>query len=301
MLRDLILGVATHPAVRRIVASGPGRAVALRFVAGEDLDDGLRVARELGARGFAVSLDYLGENVTSAVEAEAATAVYREAIERIAGRGLDASVSVKLTQLGLDVDAALAHANVAKLADLAASHGSAVTLDMEDHRYTQRTVDACLRLASEHPGAAGVAVQSYLYRSEQDLDRLLGVPVRLCKGAYREPPEVAYPRKADVDRAYAHLCARLMRTGRYPMIATHDERLVRFAIRRATQYGRPRDSFEFQMLYGIRRDLQRRLVADGYRVRVYLPFGSQWYPYLVRRLAERPANMLFFLSALFRR
>ncbi|MGH2830431.1 MAG: proline dehydrogenase family protein, partial [Actinomycetota bacterium] len=250
----------------------------------------------LAAQGFSVSLDYLGENVGTAMEAEAATAVYREAIERITAASLPANVSVKLTQLGLDVDAELAHANAAKLADLAAAHDTTVTLDMEDHTYTDRTIEACLRLDAEFPGRAGIALQTYLYRSPADLERLVGVPVRLCKGAYREPDDIAHPRKADVDRAFARMLARLMQAGRYPMIATHDQRLIRFARRRAAECRRDPATFEFQMLYGIRRDMQRRLLDDGYRVRVYVPFGSHWYPYLVRRLAERPANLFFFAS-----
>lgn len=301
MLRNLILGVANRPLVRRIATGGPGRRVALRFVAGENLDQGMAVTRDLCRQGFSVALDHLGENVTSADEADAAAAVYREAIERIAIEGLDATVTLKPTQMGLDIDAELAHANVAKLCAAAAAHGSSVTLDMEDHRYTERTVQMCERLNAEFPGAAGIALQSALYRTPSDLDRVLAMPVRLVKGAYKEPPEIAYPMKVDVDRAFAHLLARLMQSGAYPMIATHDQRLVRYAQRRARQYGRGRESFEFQMLYGIGRDLQRRLLDDGYRVRVYVPFGSDWYPYLVRRLAERPANVGFFLSALVRR
>lgn len=300
MLRNLILGVAGRPLVRRLATGGPGRRVALRFVAGENLDHGLAVTRELCREGFSVALDHLGENVTSIDEAEAAAAVYREAIERIAAEGLNATVTLKPTQMGLDIDAGIAHANVAKLCALAASNGSSLALDMEDHRYTDRTVEMCLRLDAEFPGRAGIALQSALYRTPADLDRLTRVPVRMVKGAYREPPEIAYPRKADVDRAFAQMTARLMREGAYPMIATHDERLIRYTLRRAEQYGRAADTFEFQMLYGIGRDLQRRLIDDGYRVRVYVPFGSDWYPYLIRRLAERPANVGFFLAALLR-
>jgi len=300
MLRNLILGVAGRPIVRRMATSGPGRAVALRFVAGENLDQGLAVTRALCAEGFSVALDHLGENVTSADAADAAAAVYREAIERVAAEGLNATVTLKPTQMGLDVDAGLAHANVSKLCAAAAAHGSSLTLDMEDHRYTDRTVEMCLRLDGEFGGRAGIALQSALYRTPADLDRLISVPVRLVKGAYKEPPEIGYPRKVDVDRAYAQMLARLLREGFYPMIATHDERLVRYALRLARQSGRASDTFEFQMLYGIRRDLQRRLLDGGSRVRVYVPFGSDWYPYLIRRLAERPANIGFFLSALIR-
>lgn len=301
MLRDLILSVAGRDLVRRLATGGPGRRVALRFVAGENLDQGLAVTQALCGDGFDVALDYLGEHVTSADEADAAAAVYREAIDRIAVEGLRATASVKPSQMGLNIDPDLAHANVAKLTAAAAAHGSSLTLDMEDHPTVDATIAMCLRLDAEFPGRAGVAIQTCLYRTPDDLDYLAEVPVRLVKGAYKEPVSVAYPRKADVDRAYAHAIRRRMREPGYLMIATHDERLIRFAQRRADESGRDRDAFEFQMLYGIRRDLQRRLAGDGYRVRVYVPFGSQWYPYLVRRLAERPANVAFFVSALARR
>lgn len=301
MLRSVILGVAGSPAVRKVATGGVGRNVALRFVAGETLSDGLKVARELGADGFSVSLDYLGENVSTRQEAEAATAVYSDAIERIGADDLPANVSVKLTQLGLDLDPEIAYANASKLAGLAGAKGSSLTLDMEDHRYTERTIEMCLRLHAEHSGRAGIAIQTYLYRSPKDLDRLLDVPVRLCKGAYKEESSIAYPAKADVDAAYHRMLERILADGRYPMIATHDEQIIRHARRIVERSGRDKETFEFQMLYGIRRDLQRALRDDGYRVRIYVPFGSQWYPYLVRRLAERPANLTFFLSQLGRR
>ena len=301
VLRSAILSVANAPLIKRVATGGAGRTVALRFVAGETLDDGLRVMRELAGSGMAISLDYLGENVTSKEEAESATSVYQEAIRRIGQAGCDANVSVKLTQLGLDLDEALAFANALRLAELVASANSNLTLDMEDHNYTDRTIDTCLRLHAEHPGRVGVALQTYLYRSPADLERLLDVPVRLCKGAYKEDPGIAYPSKNDVDRAYATMTTRLLRDGRYPMIATHDDRLIRHTVRQAEGLGRSRDSFEFQMLYGIRRDLQRSLRSDGYRVRIYVPFGSHWYPYLVRRLAERPANVAFFVSQIGRK
>ncbi|GAC1412011.1 MAG: proline dehydrogenase family protein [Actinomycetota bacterium] len=296
VLRSTILTVANASFVKRVATGGAGRTVALRFVAGETLDDGMRVMRDLAQSGLSVSLDHLGENVTSKEEAESATSVYREAIRRIGEAAQDANVSVKLTQLGLDLDEALAFSNASELTELVASAGSSLTLDMEDHNYTDRTIDTCLRLHAQHPGCVGIAIQTYLYRSPADLERLLDVPVRLCKGAYKEDPAIAYPAKEDVDRAYASMTNRLLQGGRYPMIATHDDRLIRHTVRQAERLGRSKETFEFQMLYGIRRDLQRSLRADGYRVRVYVPFGSHWYPYLVRRLAERPANVAFFLS-----
>lgn len=300
-MRGLILGVAERPFIRGLATGGAGRRVALRFVAGETIDDGMSVARRLQSDGFSVSLDYLGENVTSLAEAQDATKVYLELIERLASDSVNGNVSVKLTQLGLDVDEDAAMANALALTELAAAKQSSVTLDMEDHRYTDRTIEACLKLDAQYPGRAGVAVQTYLYRTPEDVNRLLHVPVRLCKGAYKEPELVAHPKKQDVDAAYARLIVRLLQDGRYPMIATHDERLIRFTKRQATRLDRTPHSFEFQMLYGIRRDLQRQLVDEGYRVRVYVPFGRQWYPYFMRRLAERPANVLFFLSQLARR
>lgn len=301
-LRGAILKVANRSPVRRMVTGGIGRRVALRFVAGEDLEDALEVVKVLNGRGMSVSLDYLGENVTDAGTAQAATDVYRTAIERIEAAGLRANISVKLTQMGLDIDPEFALGNAAVVVARAAEADTSVTLDMEDHRYTDRTIDTCLRLAHRYPGRIGVAIQAYLYRTPEDLERLIaaGVHVRLCKGAYREPRAIAYPRKDDVDRAFADLLRRLIEAGAYPMIATHDERLIRFALKQIRSGGRDRDTFEFQMLYGVRRDLQERLVRDGYRMRVYLPFGTEWYPYFMRRIAERPANVTFFLRQLVR-
>lgn len=301
-LRGAILKVANRSPVRRMVTGGIGRRVALRFVAGEDLEDALEVVKVLNGRGMSVSLDYLGENVTDAGTAQAATDVYRTAIERIEAAGLRANISVKLTQMGLDIDPEFALGNAAVVVARTAEADTSVTLDMEDHRYTDRTIDTCLRLAHRYPGRIGVAIQAYLYRTPEDLERLIaaGVHVRLCKGAYREPRAIAYPRKDDVDRAFADLLRRLIEAGAYPMIATHDERLIRFALKQIRSGGRDRDTFEFQMLYGVRRDLQERLVRDGYRMRVYLPFGTEWYPYFMRRIAERPANVTFFLRQLVR-
>lgn len=300
-MRSALLRFANNRMARRIATGRLGRRVSLRFVAGEDVDEGLAVVKTLNARGMTASLDHLGENVTDAEASRAATADYLLAIERIEAAGLDANISVKLTQLGLDVERALAEDNARRIVERARAAGITVTIDMEDHRYTQRTVDMTLMLHEAYPGSIGVAVQAYLHRTPADLERCLGVQVRLCKGAYLEPPAIAIGSRRDVDSAFAHLARRLLRDGAYPMIATHDERLVQFVKRIAEALGRPRDTFEFQMLYGIRRDLQNRLVSEGYRVRVYVPYGTEWYPYLVRRLAERPANIRFFLSQLFRR
>jgi proline dehydrogenase len=302
VLRAFILGIADNPLVKRIATSGIGRAVALRFVAGEDLSQALDVIRKLNAAGSTVSIDHLGENVTDLDQAKAATEVTLRALDAIEAESLKANVSIKLTQLGLDVDREAALANVEQIVARAATARTTVTLDMEDHRYTDRTIDTCVALAAEHPGVIGTVVQAYLHRTPEDLDRLIEarVHVRLCKGAYKEPRAIAYASKADVDAAYARLAVRLLSSESYAMIATHDERLVRHAMRQAHALQRPRDTFEFQMLYGVRRELQRELVAEDFSVRVYVPFGTQWYPYLMRRVAERPANIRFFLEALFR-
>jgi proline dehydrogenase len=302
VLRGLILAVANRPSVRRIVTGGAGRRVALRFVAGEDLEDALKVVKQLSERGMTASIDYLGENVTDATAAQAATRVYLSAIDRIEAAGLRANLSVKLTQMGLDIDEEFAMGNAAVAAARAAEAGSTLTLDMEDRRYTDRTVDTALRLAHRYPERIGVAVQAYLYRTPADVERLNEgrVQIRLCKGAYREPKRIAYQRKEEVDAAFARLLVRVLEANVYPMIATHDPRLVDFALRQVATLGRDPESFEFQFLLGVRRDLQEQLVAKGFRVRVYVPFGSEWYPYFMRRLAERPANIRFFLRQLLR-
>jgi proline dehydrogenase len=297
MLRSAILAVANRPFVRRLATGKAGRRVALRFVAGEDVEDALAVVKALNERGMSASLDYLGENVRDAVAAQAAADTYRNTIERVEASGLKANLSMKLTQMGLDLDPEVAIGNAAVVAARAAEADSSITLDMEDHRYTAQTIDTCLRLADRYARRVGVAVQTYLYRTPADVERLIEgrVHVRLCKGAYREPRKLAYQTKAEVDRAYARLLVRLLEAGAYPMIATHDARLIDFAKRQVATLGRDRDTFEFQMLYGVRRDLQEQLVREGYRVRVYVPFGTEWYPYFMRRIAERPANVKFFL------
>lgn len=302
LIRSGILAVAHGRVFRRAITSGVGRRVALRFVAGESLDDAVGVIRSLNARGAAVSLDYLGENVTEPATAQRAAAIYLEALERLHTDGLRANLAVKLTQMGLDLDPEVAVGNAALVVHRALEAGTTLTLDMEDHRYTDRTIGIGRRLAERYPGRVGVALQAYLRRTPDDLERLVAgrIPVRLCKGAYLEPRSIAHRRKADVDRAFARFVTRLLEAGPEPMIATHDERLIRFAIREAARLGRSPQDFEFQMLYGVGREIQRRLVEDGYRLRVYVPFGREWYPYLMRRIAERPANLRFFLEALIR-
>ena len=300
MLRNLILAVTNRPFVRRMATGRAGSRVAFRFVAGEDIEDALKVVKVLNERGTTASLDYLGENVRDATTAQAAADTYRGAIERIEAAGLDANLSMKLTQMGLDLDPEVAIGNAAIVAARAVEADSSVTLDMEDHHYTEPTIETALRLADRYPGHVGVAIQAYLYRTAHDLDRLIEgrVAVRLCKGAYREPHKIAHTHKSDVDKAFAQLLVRLIGSPAYPMIATHDERLIRFAVEQIRKIGRDRSTFEFQMLYGVRRDLQEQLMSDGYRVRIYVPFGTEWYPYFMRRIAERPANLKFFLRQL---
>ena len=302
MLRSMVLSVANRTAVRKAVTGGLGRRVALRFVAGEELDQAVAVVHRLNERGFDVSLDYLGENVSDPDQARAAAGVYRAALERIDTGALRANVSVKLTQLGIDLGPGVGYENAAGVLRRAAEAGTTVTLDMEDHDYTDRTIDSCLRLSGASPGRAGVAIQAYLRRTPADLERLIDarVQVRLCKGAYKEPRAIAYHSRARVSAAYKSLATRLLSSPAYAMIATHDEELVDHAVAEVTRSGRDRDTFEFQMLYGVRREMQQRILGQGYRVRLYVPFGSQWYPYLMRRIAERPANMRFFAESLLR-
>jgi proline dehydrogenase len=275
----------------------------MRFVAGETLDDGIRVAGGLNARGIGAMLDHLGENVGSADQAASAADAYVLAIKRIAEEGLeDANISVKLTQLGLDVSEDTCLENSRRVLEAAAEHRTLVMIDMESSDYVDRTLAVYRALRKDHEGV-GVCIQAFLRRSADDVRALAseGAIVRVCKGAYLEPPTVAFPRRAEVDRNYARLAAALLMSGSRVHLATHDERLIDGARRFLDRRGISPDRSEFQMLYGIRRDLQERLLREGYRVRVYVPYGSQWYPYLTRRLAERPANLWFLASNLMRR
>ena len=282
--------------------SSLARRLSTRFVAGETLLEALAVARKLNAEGITVTLDHLGESVSTLEEAAEARDVYLRTLDAIHANAIQGNVSLKLTQFGLDLSGEQCLANVERLVRRAAELGSFVRVDMESSAYTDRTLDLVHALHARH-GAVGVVIQSYLYRSQDDIVRLCGakIRVRLCKGAYLEPAAVAFPRKSDVDRSYLELTRYLLQSGVYPALATHDETVIRQTCRFVTDHRIPRDSFEFQMLYGIRRDLQRRLVAEGYRVRLYVPFGKAWYPYYMRRLAERPANLFFMLRNLFRR
>jgi len=272
-----------------------------RFVAGETLEEALQAARACNDAGMLATLDYLGENVSTTADAQKARDAYLEIFDRIAQEKLNANVSCKLTQLGLDISPEFCEGLVLSIAERASAYESFLRIDMEGSIYTQRTVELVKRVRAQTP-TVGTVIQSYLYRSESDVHDLLsyGCRIRLCKGAYKESMEVAYPRKADVDANYARLMRMLLPSGFYHGIATHDPRMIAETIRWAAEKQISKDDFEFQMLYGVRTDLQRQLVRDGYRLRVYIPYGRDWFPYFMRRLAERPANVGFFLRNLFR-
>ncbi len=275
--------------------------MARRFVAGETLDEAVAAARECNQLGMAVSLDCLGENVSTPEAAQAARDTYLHIFDRIAEEKLNANVSCKLTQLGLDLSVEFCENLVLSIAERATSYDSFLRIDMESSIYTQRTVELVKRARAQTP-SVGAVIQSSLYRSEADIHDLLsyGCRIRLCKGAYKESPDVAYPKKSDVDANYVLLMRILLPSGFYHGIATHDPHMIAETIRWAAEKQVSKDDFEFQMLYGIRTDLQRQLVADGFRLRIYIPYGRDWFPYFMRRLAERPANLSFFLRNFFR-
>ncbi|MQA30591.1 MAG: proline dehydrogenase [Luteitalea sp.] len=271
---------------------------ARRFIAGETVEEAIVAARSVERAGLTQTLDYLGESVSSRAAADAATRDYLRIIDAVIGAGIGRNLSLKLTQLGLDVDRSAAVGNLRRILDRA--EGFFIRIDMEDSPYTEITLEIFETLWQQGYRSIGVVLQADLYRTEQDVDRVnsRGARIRLVKGAYREPTAVAYPRKADVDVAYARLLKRLLAEGYYPAIATHDPTMIDLAKRFAADQAIGSDRFEFQMLYGIRRDLQSALVAQGYRVRVYIPFGRQWFPYFMRRLGERPANLAFVLRGI---
>ncbi|HVU71622.1 MAG TPA: proline dehydrogenase family protein [Mycobacteriales bacterium] len=302
MLRTAILAAARSETVRRTITHAPiSRRVVRRFVAGEDVEDAVRVARALQADGLHVSLDHLGEDTTDASDATATVEAYVGLLDRLASEGLAAraEVSVKLTAVGLDIDPALATANALRIVDAARTAGTTVTIDMEGSDLTDKTLAVVADLRREEPDV-GAVLQAMLRRTEDDCRALAvaGSRVRLCKGAYAEPPTVAFQDRADVDASYARCLGVLMRGPGRPLVATHDPALVDLACKLAEHEHRPPGSWELQMLYGVRPDEQKRLVAAGHTVRVYVPYGAQWYGYLMRRLAERPANLGFFLRAL---
>jgi proline dehydrogenase len=302
MLKDSLLYLAQNPRMKEFVTHNwLARNAARRFVAGETLDDAIQATHTLNKRGVQVALDLLGENVAAAEEARTATQNYIKALDLIKKTNADANISVKLTALGLDIADDLCEENLRAILDRARTLNIFICIDMEASPYTERTVDTTLRM-HEHYDMVGTVIQSYLYRSQKDIEQLIAksVRVRLVKGAYQEGEEVAYQEKPDVDKSYLQLLEMLLARGNFPAIASHDEHMIDAACKYIRDHGISKASFEFQMLYGIRRDLQEKLVKRGYNVRVYLPYGTQWYPYLMRRMAERPANLMFVMSNILR-
>jgi proline dehydrogenase len=307
VLRDIFLAFSTNTWVHRVVVGFPlSRRVSRRFVAGETLDEAIQVVRKLNQQNLQVTLDVLGESVKQESEARAAKDEYLRALEAIAANHVTSHVSVKLTQMGLDISPDLCLDNMRQIIGKAKAIGSFTGIDMEDSTRTQATLNIYKTLREEFDNV-GVAIQSYLYRSEADMRalRAMGANVRLCKGAYKEPPNVAFPIKKDVDANYLKLTQAFLEAngghnGAYLGLATHDEKIINWAKDYVAARGIGNDRFEFQMLYGIRPDLQRKLAAEGYTMRVYVPYGSHWYPYFMRRLAERPANVIFLVSNLLR-
>jgi proline dehydrogenase len=304
VLRRLLLWLSRQPTIFRFIRKNRlARLFASRFVAGETVDSAVAAAVVLRDRGITASIDVLGESVTEAAAAEAACAEYLVLLDRMAAAGVEVNASVKLTQMGLDLDPALCERNMRRILERARALGGFVRLDMESSEYTQRTLDFfAQRLAPDFGSCAGVVIQSALRRSTGDIETLIAARtrVRLCKGAYLEPATVAFSEKNEVDAHYVRLLEQLLLRGTYPGIATHDEKIIAYAETFARANGIGPERFEFQMLYGVRRDLQTSLHARGWRVRVYVPFGTQWYPYLMRRLAERPANITFILGSVIR-
>ena len=301
--KALFHGLAQIPTLQRLASKygmAPGSGFARRFIAGETIDEAVDCVKDLPAKGLKLTLDYLGESVSSAAAASAAAADYVKIINAIVASGIERNISLKLTQLGLDVDKATAVDNMRRILEPADAHGFFVRIDMENSPYTDATLDILDTLWRQGHTSIGAVIQSYLKRSADDIRKLNvhGVRVRLVKGAYKEPKAVAYQKKSEVDGAFVELMQALLDEGTYPAIATHDPVMIDATKAYAKSKGYANDRFEFQMLYGIRRDLQTALVKEGYRVRVYVPFGKQWYPYFMRRLGERPANVAFVLRGI---
>ncbi len=301
--KALFHGLAHMSTLQRLASKygmAPGGGFARRFIAGEAIDEAIAAVSELPRQGLHLTLDYLGESVSSAAAAAAAAADYVTIINAIVASGIERNVSLKLTQLGLDVDRATAVDNMRRILEPADANGFFVRIDMENSPYTEATIEILETLWRQGHRQIGTVIQSYMKRSEADIRRLnaMGTRVRLVKGAYKEPKEVAYQKKSEVDAAFVELMRLLLDQGTYPAIATHDPEMIEATKAHARTKGYTNDRFEFQMLYGIRRDLQSALVKEGYRVRVYVPFGKQWYPYFMRRLGERPANVAFVLRGI---
>jgi proline dehydrogenase len=302
MLRALLLELSKSSRLRRwITTNGTTRRWAQRFVPGEELTQAIEAARQCNREGMTASLDHLGENVLTAEDAQRARVSYTEALDRIAAENVDSNVSLKLTHLGLDLGEEFCAEQLTLVTQRAAELRNFVRVDMEGSAYTDRTLQI-VRNVRAKTEAVGTVIQAYLFRSEQDIRNLLdiGCRIRLVKGAYKESSHIAFPRKKDVDANFIKLMKILLPTNVYHAMATHDPNMIEATIQFAAEQGITKDKFEFQMLYGIRTDLQARLTRQGYRVRVYIPFGHDWFPYFMRRLAERPANMLFFAKNLFR-
>ncbi len=305
LLRSTFIALSTNRPLRRFSESSTvGRKLSSRFVAGLEIEDALRAAERLNKQGMAVTLDSLGESISTEAEADKAADIYHQLLDAVAARKLNANISVKLTQMGLELSPDLAYRIAAGLTEHARATGNFVRIDMEGSPLTQKTIDLVRSLHSqpEYRGYIGIVVQAYLFRSEADIKQLIedGIRIRLCKGAYQEPPSVSFAKKTDTDTNYVRLAGILLSSPVYHGMATHDEAMIDAVKAYTRNHLIPPDHYEFQMLYGVRRDLQRRLVQEGYNVRVYLPFGHEWYPYFMRRLAERPANVLFLVRNLFR-
>jgi proline dehydrogenase len=305
MFRSIFIALSESKLLRAIAErSRIGRRLSSRFVAGMTVEDALQATAATNSHGMSVSVDNLGENVTNVAEAEESAALYHEMLDQIAARKLDANVSLKLTHMGLDVDEKLSREITSKLVEHAARIENFVRIDMEGSAYTEKTLQVVRELHRRpgHAGCVGAVIQSYLFRSEKDVETLCAekIRIRLCKGAYKEPPEIAFQKKEDVDANFVKLMRMLLKSGTYHGVATHDPKMIDATIAFASKEKIAADQFEFQMLYGVRRDLQQKLVREGWGMRVYIPFGTEWYPYLMRRLAERPANALFILKNLLR-
>src|SRR6202051_3749887 len=307
MLRAAFIALSESRSLRAIAeGSRIGQRTSARFVAGKEVADAIRAAAAVNRFGAGVSIDNLGENVTNADEARASAQLYYDLLDEVAAHKLDANISLKLTHMGLDVDEPMAYEIVRGLVAKAASMSpkNFVRVDMEGSPYTQRTLDFVheLHQVPGNEGCVGAVIQSYMRRAEADVEKLLSerIRIRLCKGAYKEPEDIAFQKKTEVDASYVRLMKTLVKSGVYHGLATHDQSIIEEAKAFATHENIQRNAFEFQMLHGIRRDLQQSLVKDGWKVRVYIPFGTEWYPYLMRRLAERPANVLFIARNLLR-
>jgi proline dehydrogenase len=306
MMRQFFIWMSANRTMRKLAEHSPmGRRVSGRFVAGTTIESAMAATEVVNRLGMSVSIDNLGENVTNPEEARESAQLYHRVLDAIHDKHLNANVSLKLTHMGLDVDESLARELVSGLVAKASSRDSFVRVDMEGSPYTQRTLDFVRELHRRpgHAGHVGAVIQSYMRRSKQDVEDLLAerIRIRLCKGAYQEPPEIAFQKKSEVDASYVELTKTLLKSGVYHGIATHDENIIRQTIEFARAEKISADAFEFQMLHGIRRDLQQQLVKDGWRMRVYIPFGTEWYPYFMRRLAERPANVFFVVKNMFRK